>query len=112
MANLASTYWNQDRWKDAEELFVQVMETSKMKLGSDHPDTLTSMANLARTYCSQDRPAEAVNLMRRCVKAQKEKLSAGHPDYQNNDAILAQWVSELSIADTGGVASRSLDQLG
>jgi hypothetical protein len=29
MANLASTFWNQGRWEEAEQLFVQVMETSK-----------------------------------------------------------------------------------
>ncbi len=50
MANLASTYWNQGRWEEAETLEVQVMETRKTKLGADHPDTLTSMANLASTY--------------------------------------------------------------
>jgi hypothetical protein len=33
MAMVASTFWNQGRWKDVEELFVQVMETSKTKLG-------------------------------------------------------------------------------
>jgi hypothetical protein len=27
IANLASTYWNQGRWDEAEELEVQVMET-------------------------------------------------------------------------------------
>jgi hypothetical protein len=47
MANLASTYRNQGRWKEAEELFVQVMETSLRVLGQEHPDTLTSMNNLA-----------------------------------------------------------------
>ena len=31
MANLASTYWNQGRWKEADELDVQVMEARKMK---------------------------------------------------------------------------------
>jgi Tetratricopeptide repeat len=45
MANLASTYRDQGRWKEAEELFMQVMETSKRVLGQKHPDTLTSMAN-------------------------------------------------------------------
>ena len=50
MANLASTYRNQGRWKEAEELEVQVMETSSRVLGAEHPDTLTSMANLASTY--------------------------------------------------------------
>ncbi|OCK72871.1 hypothetical protein K432DRAFT_38395 [Lepidopterella palustris CBS 459.81] len=50
MANLASTYIDQGRWKEAEELDVQVMETRKRVLGEGHPDTLTSMANLASTY--------------------------------------------------------------
>ncbi|KAH7627734.1 hypothetical protein B0T09DRAFT_234400, partial [Sordaria sp. MPI-SDFR-AT-0083] len=46
MANLASTFWNQGRWEEAEKLEVQVMETRKAKLGTDHPSTLNSMANL------------------------------------------------------------------
>ena len=53
IANLASTFWNQGRWKEAEELFVQVMETSLRVLGEEHPSTLTSMANLAFTLKSQ-----------------------------------------------------------
>jgi hypothetical protein len=47
MANLASTYRNQGRWKEAEQLEVKVMETRKKVLGEEHPDTLTSVANLA-----------------------------------------------------------------
>jgi len=35
MNNLASTYRNQGRWDAAEELDMQVMETSKKKLGAD-----------------------------------------------------------------------------
>jgi hypothetical protein len=50
MGNLALTYWNQGRWKEAEELQVQVMQMSKRMLTDKHPDTLTSMANLAATY--------------------------------------------------------------
>ncbi|KAK1974190.1 hypothetical protein LZ30DRAFT_570320, partial [Colletotrichum cereale] len=55
MANLASTYRNQGRWKEAEELFGRVMETSSRVLGDEHPDTLTSMGNLAHTWKSQNR---------------------------------------------------------
>ena len=29
MDNLAETYWNQGRWKEAEQLEVTVMETSR-----------------------------------------------------------------------------------
>jgi hypothetical protein len=50
MANLASTYWKQGRWGEAEELFVQVIEMSKKKLGADHPYTMASIANLAAMY--------------------------------------------------------------
>ena len=37
--NLASIFQNQGRWKDAEELGVQVMETRKRVLGQEHPRT-------------------------------------------------------------------------
>jgi hypothetical protein len=47
------------RWMDAEELFVQVMETRKRVLGEEHPSTLTSIANLASTYGNQGRWKEA-----------------------------------------------------
>ncbi|MBE3045027.1 tetratricopeptide repeat protein, partial [Candidatus Bathyarchaeota archaeon] len=55
MGNLALTYWNQGRWKEAEELQFQVIERRKTKLGADHPDTLRSMANMAATYKNQGR---------------------------------------------------------
>jgi hypothetical protein len=31
IANLASTYWNQGRWKEAEELEVHVMEADRLR---------------------------------------------------------------------------------
>ena len=62
MANLASTYWSQGRWKEAEELHVLVMETSMRVLGEEHPDSLRSMTNLAFTYRSQSRWKEAEEL--------------------------------------------------
>ena len=52
MANVALTYGDQGRWKEAEQLQVQVLETQKQVLGPEHPDTLTSMANLAYTWKS------------------------------------------------------------
>ena len=44
------------RWKEAEELQVQVMEIRKRVLGEEHPDTLSSIANLAMTYEAGRRP--------------------------------------------------------
>ena len=79
MANLASTYRNQGRWDAAEELEVQVMETSKKKLGVDHPDTLTSMANLASTYRNQGRWDAAEELFMQVMETSKKKLGVDHP---------------------------------
>lgn len=47
---LATAYWHDGRWEEAEQLFVQVMNTHKTKLGEDRPSTLTSMTNLAFTW--------------------------------------------------------------
>jgi len=59
MSNLASTFRNQGRWKEAEELEVQVMETRKRVLGQEHPDMLTSMNNLAEVLRDQGKYAAA-----------------------------------------------------
>ena len=40
MGNLASTYVNQGRWNEAEQLEVQVMDMRKKLLGAEHPNTL------------------------------------------------------------------------
>jgi len=47
IADLASMYRNQGKWKEAEELEVRVIEMRKRVLGEKHPDTLESMSNLA-----------------------------------------------------------------
>ncbi len=67
-ANLASTYWNQGRWKEAEELQVQVMETRKRVLGEEHPYTLTSIHNLAYIWKSQRRNEETISLIKDCFE--------------------------------------------
>ncbi|KAF2022534.1 hypothetical protein EK21DRAFT_83159, partial [Setomelanomma holmii] len=85
---------NQGRWDAAEELEVQVMETSKKKLGADHPSTLTSMANLAFTWKAQGRSAEAVVLIRQCVQQRQRVLKASHPDLKSSLAALENWEAE------------------
>jgi hypothetical protein len=91
MANLASTFWNQGRWKEAEELEVQVMETRKRVLGAEHPDTLTSMNNLAFTWKRHGRGAEALNLMEECVQLRTRILGVDHPHTLSSSAALIGW---------------------
>jgi len=89
MGNLASTYWNQGRWKEAEELEVRVMETRKRVLGEEHPDTLTSMNNLASTYRDQGRWKEAEELGVRVMETRKRVLGEEHRDTLTSIANLA-----------------------
>ncbi|CCD51174.1 hypothetical protein BofuT4_P085360.1 [Botrytis cinerea T4] len=91
MANLASTFWNQERWKEAEDLQVQVMETRKRVLGQEHPDTLTSMNNLALTWKGLGRDKEALKLMEECVLSLTRIIGTNHPNTLSSRAILLEW---------------------
>jgi hypothetical protein len=70
------------------------METSKKKLGADHPSTLTSMANLAFTWKGQGQDAEAVRLMRECVWLRQSILGIDHPHFISSSGTLAGWEAE------------------
>jgi tetratricopeptide (TPR) repeat protein len=80
MANLASTYRNQGRWKEAKKLQVRLMKTTKRVLGQEHPSTLSSMANLASTYRNQGRWKEAKKLQVKLMKTRKRVMGQEHPD--------------------------------
>ena len=94
MGNLASTYSNQGRWKEAESLEVQVMDTRKRVLGDSHPSTLTSMNNLAFTFKRQGKHEAAITLMRECCELRKEVLGAEHPYTQSSYEALKGWEIE------------------
>jgi len=59
MRKLASMYEKQIKWKEAEELEMQVIETSLRVLGTDHLDTITSMSKLVSMYEEQRKWKEA-----------------------------------------------------
>lgn len=62
MNNLASTYMNLGRWKEAEDLEMQVIKISKKGLGMEYLDKLTAMNNLVLTYTNQRQWNEAGEL--------------------------------------------------
>ncbi|KAF1832304.1 hypothetical protein BDW02DRAFT_433922 [Decorospora gaudefroyi] len=77
------------------------METRKMKLGADHPDTLASMNNLAYTQKSLGREVEAIELMRECVQLCQQTFRPNHPNLLSFLAALAQWEAEHVVANLG-----------
>jgi hypothetical protein len=97
MANLALTFLNEGRWKEAEEVLVQVMETMKRVLGAEHPDTLTSMANLAYTWKFQERRTDALALIQECCKLRNKVLGHNHPDARNSYSTLVNWQEEHNL---------------
>ncbi|EXK23881.1 hypothetical protein FOMG_19368 [Fusarium oxysporum f. sp. melonis 26406] len=80
MLGLASTHMHQGQWKEAEDLFMQVIEPSKRVLGAEHPDTLNSMSNLVLTFSYQGRWKEAEVLFLQLREARKRVLDVEHPD--------------------------------
>ena len=95
-AMLASVYRRQGRWKEAEELSMQVLEARKKSLGEDHPDTLLSMASLASTLWRQRRWDEAQQLEIQVMEANKAKFGMDHPSTIVSLANLA-----LTLFDNG-----------
>jgi hypothetical protein len=87
-------YGNQGRWKDAEELGLQVLERRKRVLGAEHPDTLTGMATLAFTWKAQSRRAEALALMEECVLLRTQILGLNHPVVLSSSTTFAEWKEE------------------
>jgi hypothetical protein len=99
MANLASTFWNQGRWKEAEELEVQVMETSLRVLGEEHPYTLTSINNLTFALKGRGQNAEAIKLIEKCVQLRMLVLGANHPHTLSSSIVLIGWQTERLEVD-------------
>ncbi len=80
VSKCATTLLSDGRYKEAEELFVEVMETSKRVLTDEHPDTLRRTANLASTYSDQGRWKEAEELFVQVMQTSKRVLTDEHPD--------------------------------
>jgi len=74
-----AVYHHEGRWKEAEELEVQVMEMSKKVLGDEHLSTLTYVANLASTHIHQGRWKEAEELLVQVTEATLRVLGNKHP---------------------------------
>ncbi|KAF2726595.1 HET-domain-containing protein [Polyplosphaeria fusca] len=79
------------RWTEAERLEVQVMETRKRVLGDEHPDTLISMNNLAFTFQGQGLYNKAISLLEKCCQLQQRNLGPEHPYTISSVEALQAW---------------------
>jgi len=65
MNNLAATYVDLGRTKEAAALHEKVLDASMRTLGEEHPDTLSSIYNLSVTYWRSDLYNEAIEVYER-----------------------------------------------
>jgi len=104
--NLAEKYGlcliSDGRWREAEELFVQVTKTREIVLGKEHPDTLKSMNNLAILLNNQSKCDATESLFRETLQLAEKVLGKEHPDTlksMNNLAILLKSQGNYNAAE-------------
>ncbi|KAJ5652775.1 kinesin [Penicillium longicatenatum] len=68
------------QFRDAEDVFMELLETRKRLLGAEHRNTLHTMTNLANVYFGQGRWQDAEALQVQVLEGRKKVLGAEHPD--------------------------------
>ncbi|GAB1310447.1 hypothetical protein MFIFM68171_00657 [Madurella fahalii] len=77
------------RYIEAEKLLRQTLDRTQMVLGTQHPDTLTSMYRLARVFSDQGKYDEAEQLQRQTMELMQKLLGVEHPDTLESMSYLA-----------------------
>ena len=67
------------KFKEAEQLDIEVLDARTRILGVDHPDTINAMANLATTYGHLGKYTEAEKLQIQVLHARNRILGVEHP---------------------------------
>ena len=89
---LANLYWYQDRFAEAEPLYLDVVERRKRVVGDEHADTLKANFDLASLFGRQNRWSEAEQLQRKTLAIQERVLGGDHPDTVASRSNLAGYL--------------------
>ena len=77
---LASVAFKQGRFQEAEEMLKKCLCIREQLLGSDNPDTLTTLNNLAATTGRNGKYIEAEKLFRKALLVREATLGSNHVD--------------------------------
>ena len=81
MDGVASAYYGQGKYAQAEALYSQTLEIRRRVLGPEHPDTLNSMNNLASEgYIPQGKYAQAETLLSQALEILRRVSGPERPD--------------------------------
>ena len=78
--NLGAVLSHQDRFAEAEVLHRQVLESEEQRLGSEHPNIITSMHNLASVLSHQDKLEDARELEQRALDLSRKVRGPEMPE--------------------------------
>jgi tetratricopeptide (TPR) repeat protein len=87
--NVAMALYNDGRWKEAEQLEMQMMARNSKIYGEEHPDTLSSMANLGIMYSLQGKEEKAELLKEQVIETLKMLVGDEDPSMLTGKANLA-----------------------
>ena len=107
-AELARTYYAQDRLMEAEKIQTDVRALRHELLGERHPDTLAAMYDLAVTWKSMDRDQEAIALMQHCYDLSCSVLGTAHPDTVDSARWLDYWKRLSLSSDSGHTPTKNM----
>ena len=78
MENLASIYCDLGKYKEAEELEIQVLDARNRLLGEEHPATILAMGNLESTYSNLGKHTAAEKLNIQVLDSRNRVLGEEH----------------------------------
>ncbi|KAI4853705.1 purine and uridine phosphorylase [Aureobasidium sp. EXF-8845] len=107
--NLAGMFADQDRYKEAEELYERSLAGKEKALGPEHTFSLDTVHNLGNLYLDQGRHAEAEAMYKRALAGKEKALGPEHTSTLrtvNNLGIL--YKAQGKLAEAGQMYKRAL----
>src|SRR5450631_71338 len=107
--NLAGLYARQDRYAEAEALYLRTLAIREQRLESNHPDIVHSLSSLAALYVKQGKYAEAKPFYQHAFKISQQIF--GEDDVRT--VTIAKNLSYLEVQGSSdrksiGVLARNL----
>ena len=100
---LARTHLDLGRYKEAEQILRQIIESQKIHFDGKFPDNVLVLNSLAKLLKETDRYEEAETIIRKIIKIQKATIGEQHSDYVgslNNLAVLLKETGRYGEAES------------
>ncbi|KAL3470789.1 hypothetical protein BJX99DRAFT_267213 [Aspergillus californicus] len=91
----AHCLWRDGRYKEAQEISIDIMERRLQQYGDKDASTLTWMAWVANTYGNQDQWERAKEIEARVLEKRRHELALDHDDTLRSIVSLAHVCTEL-----------------